>query len=1268
MGIQAQASILWCSVDVESNYIYHLIYQEFQKKTRSRQRPKVVIDANAVAFKYLFQGIGPSRAVIVLAKEFSAQGIDVIIIVCDNSSKRHHSKRATILRRGKREREGIQLVENKIELSNLLRSPGNDSQETIQQINVLQKSIRTLEKNTNKVLPSNFIPHMKQLVDDCHCENKGSIDVTEAPFQADPDIARRVVCGEVDCIISDDSDYAMYIGPSASTDMIIRDPYIHMNTLSFRKAKIVTGQESTMSWIDAILKVKETKNYFPKPPKYPIFDKLEDPISRAFFAVAMGCDVLPGGLHNFGPAKAFEIKKQTDNLSTIKEKQEHIRDSILSFSSKTKIDMVSLLVNAQAILYELTFNEGYIFNDNVPNCLDSYLNEFKLKNATTKIVDCVGTIICPGIIGNNDSKHKFMSSCEPKYLCCGCKELFCQYCMYETGSEAMICIKCKKNPFSNNRLPTEDKMREALRCTGVFVPVKSTYIDVVELFESLDEFSLIASSLDTVIFPLEPPSIFYSSADVITDRTETIFMKDISSLIVDDNISATTKSDFISIVASLVDMTQLSQDDKKIGDSWRSVMAKNVLQFANDSRVHEGERLCKRAVRHAMDPASPTMFESTVSIGIYKQKSVIILNNKVKASMRSCLYDVSTCFNSKSFVASSCSCKAGCRIKSLHVLGNERTICTHGMTHLVSLSLCLFNGLAEHLLVELRARLHSDSDLEAKLNRDDIRLLMLATGNKRSSLLLDTEGGSIHHCLEDFSVRTDLSKSCTRFTARASAKEYGLIRNYVYNNPLRSAAKIIDKSNKKGTNDKKKLYEVNISEGSACISVEEYTKVQNCIDGLKFFLRSSHPDLFSKTKSNTPIGLSVVKYRSDVSSDLVTRLEEVNAIRIEWAYAFEIGTGLRYHPKKKFKKDDTSHQSSSVHRSKSKRDSLSQQQNTNVSKQHKRCCISWCRSGETKYKTKKRKDDNGTSIFTVQNLAPKEVKRRTGFHDLFSLLSYVVIICGGDINLITSSSSKMTWLEKWILYFEFLYGHSKNRWCDYESEYKLKEENCRRVFTSKLNIAIDARNRWPMYLSHKEDCRFRKKKWNDLFENQRVIMHDNTNVTLPTPTDADKQRSLRSEYYAECCAKGGVCIQLGGWIRTLHLFTGGIDDSKYIKQSKILMQQQIFQQEDSPTTTPLCFINIFDKGYRVTMIAKQHLQRCLQPTFSQSDTQFSRNDVLHSASVAVVRSGNERAVKNTKHCWIVQRGVRNPNFDLAMLDDIWLAWGFQVNFMYGSVL
>ena len=50
--------------------------------------------------------------------------------------------------------------------------------------------------------------------------------------------------------------------------------------------------------------------------------------------------------------------------------------------------------------------------------------------------------------------------------------------------------------------------------------------------------------------------------------------------------------------------------------------------------------------------------------------------------------------------------------------------------------------------------------------------------------------------------------------------------------------------------------------------------------------------------------------------------------------------------------------------------------------------------------------------------------------------------------------------------------------------------------------------------------------------------------------------------------------------------------------------------------------------------------------------------------MAVNRSGNERDVKYMTHPWIVCRGIKHGNFNLRTIGDVWLAWGFQVNFMY----
>jgi hypothetical protein len=62
------------------------------------------------------------------------------------------------------------------------------------------------------------------------------------------------------------------------------------------------------------------------------------------------------------------------------------------------------------------------------------------------------------------------------------------------------------------------------------------------------------------------------------------------------------------------------------------------------------------------------------------------------------------------------------------------------------------------------------------------------------------------------------------------------------------------------------------------------------------------------------------------------------------------------------------------------------------------------------------------------------------------------------------------------------------------------------------------------------------------------------------------------------------------------------------------------------------------------------------------------NLTLLNAAVAVVRSGNERAVKQVKMSWAIKKGASlTTPIDLATLDNIWMGWGFRVNFIYSSV-
>ena len=95
MGITGQGKCLYASTEVDSNLIYNVSHQKYNKRKENnlnmiRNRPRVAMDANMVAYPYIFKSVGPYRALLSIATGFSESIIDVIIIF--DNGKRHHSK------------------------------------------------------------------------------------------------------------------------------------------------------------------------------------------------------------------------------------------------------------------------------------------------------------------------------------------------------------------------------------------------------------------------------------------------------------------------------------------------------------------------------------------------------------------------------------------------------------------------------------------------------------------------------------------------------------------------------------------------------------------------------------------------------------------------------------------------------------------------------------------------------------------------------------------------------------------------------------------------------------------------------------------------------------------------------------------------------------------------------------------------------------------------------------------------------------------------
>ena len=131
----------------------------------------------------------------------------------------------------------------------------------------------------------------------------------------------------------------------------------------------------------------------------------------------------------------------------------------------------------------------------------------------------------------------------------------------------------------------------------------------------------------------------------------------------------------------------------------------------------------------------------------------------------------------------------------------------------------------------------------------------------------------------------------------------------------------------------------------------------------------------------------------------------------------------------------------------------------------------------------------------------------------------------------------------------------------------------------------------------------------------------------------------------------------------MHLCMGNSHDSFCIILAKTLEQQKVFQEHCVDDGLIRHTMQIFDKGCRLSLEVEKLDQLCLQPHFAKSDSQFSRHELLSSGAVAYLRSGNERNVKVMKRSRIIQQCMPSAIFNLERLDDIWMAWGFQVNFM-----
>jgi hypothetical protein len=110
------------------------------------------------------------------------------------------------------------------------------------------------------------------------------------------------------------------------------------------------------------------------------------------------------------------------------------------------------------------------------------------------------------------------------------------------------------------------------------------------------------------------------------------------------------------------------------------------------------------------------------------------------------------------------------------------------------------------------------------------------------------------------------------------------------------------------------------------------------------------------------------------------------------------------------------------------------------------------------------------------------VCKRSVFHFKIRLMvAMILIICNGNVNIMVTPLTNMTWFEEWFFFFEKIYGKSLSRWWDSMDKYNKNEKLLRKVFDRKLNMLIRSRRNWPTYVTLHLKSRLEKKNtsnWN----------------------------------------------------------------------------------------------------------------------------------------------------------------------------------------------
>ena len=778
MGVTKGSDTLYHATHLTRADLGRIIRGQWEERRASKEpgfimeMPTIDGDSNNICHVVARKSEIKSVAVAEFYKHWSSCGIKVVPIV--DGDVRPTCKQATNKRIAERDKNRIRVFlllkeVNKLKSEIAQGLVGCDALPIVNEnIIKLQKESQNKLIQSEDLIPSDFMEALEEaLVNDVHARamnNSGGVvaSVLKAKFQADAVIVGRYLNKQSLMALTNDSDIPIVAGD----DFIAIKDYVKEG-----KITIVSTSKATLTKALEFVGNEALERVELKDAACPIFENVKSRKLRALMMVALGCDVYKTGIVGAGPKKLRKILDKlaitipnSDGVDT----EESLFTALLDYTASASglgISTINTLI--KGIIYEPTNYSSYdcheiaipasehtYFDGLVPTKLPMYLSDFAAGDST--MIDEDGPI-CLECAGVGDRSHIFLESFGSR-TCFACNRICCCSCS-EMSNEKSYCLQCyaaesmvlsRDADYFTKIAEMRTVLTEQFNYPGAHeLPIT----DVEEVYEScllsvVNHERLVGG----VKYPLYPTSEIEKQSK--WSMIHRIHFKDggtfISNLELKEHVPA-----MLNFFSSFVRYERKKQTSWVKDPSVYDALPATIINIAQHSRIDSGYRLLARCVRHGHDPKMQSLFCNCADIIKLHDGSIgMVIKMKVPASMKAQVYETTIAITASDLLATECSCRSGSKV-------DDHVVCVHNLPVAYKVTELLYDGLAEHILLELTSCIASLSEKwtneVASSVKESVQILMEAAGAVQRGE--DMTNMPLDKVLEGFLTGTEKAKA-----------------------------------------------------------------------------------------------------------------------------------------------------------------------------------------------------------------------------------------------------------------------------------------------------------------------------------------------------------------------------------------------------------------------------------------------------------------------------------------------------------------------------